>query len=234
MMGSEGERKLQVKYGSEKRAAAFYNNQMLDRLTPIMREFIAKQEMMFVATADRHGNCDMSFRAGVPGFIRVIDEQTVIYPEYRGNGVYASLGNIIENPHIGLLLIDFFENKIGLHINGEAVIIENEELPACTEVPKAVAAELQAREKRAERWVLVKVDEAYIHCSKHIPLLRKVETETHWGTDDVKLKGGDFFGAKSFKQDAPVAQVARVARVGQVTPFGIRRKIKALLLNKER
>jgi len=48
-----------------------------------------------------------------------------------------------------------------------------------------------------ERWVMVTVDEAFIHCSKHIPMMRKVELEREWGTDDVKAKGGDYFGAAS-------------------------------------
>ncbi|WP_089965412.1 pyridoxamine 5'-phosphate oxidase family protein [Lihuaxuella thermophila] len=203
MYGSLGERHLQRKYGSEKRAAAFYKNQMLDHLTPMMKEFLAKQEMMFIATADRQGNCDMSFRSGLPGFVRVIDEKTVIYPEYRGNGVYASLGNIIENPHIGMLFIDFFEHKIGLHINGAAKIIENEALHTSPYIPEQTAAILREEEGRlAERWVLVKIDEAYIHCSKHIPLLKKVDDERHWGTDNEKHKGGDFFGTKAYKEKA--------------------------------
>ncbi|MBA4495013.1 pyridoxamine 5'-phosphate oxidase family protein [Paenactinomyces guangxiensis] len=201
MHGSHGERQLQRMFGSEKRAAAFYENQMLDHLSPLMQTFIAKQEMMFVATADSQGNCDMSFRAGLPGFIHVVDTKTLIYPEYRGNGVYASLGNIYENPHIGLLFVDFFEHKIGLHVNGGASIIENEGLHMCPGVPEQVAMYLQEKEGgKAERWVLVKVDEAYIHCSKHIPLLRKIDGEVDWGTDDEKQKGGDFFKAKSYKQ----------------------------------
>ncbi|WP_243450169.1 pyridoxamine 5'-phosphate oxidase family protein [Neobacillus terrae] len=55
---------------------------------------------MFIATADSSGNSDSSFRAGSLAFVRVIDDKTIIYPEYKGNGVMASLGNIIENPHI--------------------------------------------------------------------------------------------------------------------------------------
>lgn len=214
MYGSVGERRLQKKYGSEKRAAAFYENQMLDHLTPLMQNFLAKQEMMFLATADRKGNCDMSFRAGLPGFVHVVDKKTLIYPEYRGNGVYASLGNILENPHIGMLFIDFFEHKIGLHINGAASIIENEALHTCPHLSPQMAKYLREREdNRAERWVLVKIDEAYIHCSKHIPLLQKVNEERHWGTDNEKLKGGDFFGTKSYKQQKGVRQPGEKDRV---------------------
>jgi uncharacterized protein len=56
----------------------------------------------------------------------VLDEKTLAYPEYRGNGVMSSLGNISENPHVGLLFVDFTD-KIGLHVNGRARIVENDE-----------------------------------------------------------------------------------------------------------
>ena len=61
---------------------------------------------------------------GLPGFIRILDEKTLIYPEYMGNGVLASLGNMYENPHIGLLIIDFFESQVGLHINGSVEVLK--------------------------------------------------------------------------------------------------------------
>jgi predicted pyridoxine 5'-phosphate oxidase superfamily flavin-nucleotide-binding protein len=125
---SRGEQILQEQYRTKKRAASFYENQMLNYLNEKMTEFVSKQSMVFIATADASGNCDSSFRAGSAGFVRVLDEKTLIYPEYRGNGVMASLGNIIENPHIGLMFIDFFEHNIGLHVNGIASIIENREL----------------------------------------------------------------------------------------------------------
>ena len=88
--GSAGEHELQNKLGTTKRANAFYDNQVLDHLTPLMREFIERMTMAFIATSDAHGECDSSFRAGPAGFMRVIDEKTVMWPEYKGNGVTAS------------------------------------------------------------------------------------------------------------------------------------------------
>ncbi len=202
MLGSNGERQLQVEYGSDKRAQAFYNNQMLDHLNEMMQRFIEKQELMFISTSDADGNCDSSFRAGNPGFLRVIDSGRVMYPEYRGNGVYASLGNIKENPHIGLMLIDFYVDCIGLHINGYAQIIENEQLPSFLSLSDQMWEEILVAEmKRPERWVVVDVHEAYIHCSKHIPLLEKKDKTIHWGTDDQILKGGNYFATKQSNKE---------------------------------
>jgi predicted pyridoxine 5'-phosphate oxidase superfamily flavin-nucleotide-binding protein len=196
--GSRGEHGLQERFGTHNRARAFYTNQMLDHLNPPMCAFIARQELVFIATADAHGACDCSLRAGLPGFVRVLDAQTLIYPEYRGNGVLASLGNIAENPHIGMIFVDFFESTVGLHVNGIARIVENAEVLDWPDVPEAMRQHLAvAGGRKPERWVMVAVEEAYIHCSKHIPLLKKHDKTIYWGTDDVTWKGGDYFQAKA-------------------------------------
>jgi uncharacterized protein len=193
--GSAGEHALQERYETFKRAAAFYDKQMLDYLNPLMKEYIARQEMAFIATADAHGECDASFRAGPPGFVRVLDDRTVMYPEYRGNGVLASLGNISENPHVGILFVDFFHSGVGLHVNGRARIIENDAVEAFGPILARMAGveriwdEVEDKKKTPERWVVVEVVEAYIHCSKHIPLLRR-------NPDDTNRQSGDFFRAK--------------------------------------
>jgi uncharacterized protein len=180
--GSRGEHELQRRHGSQERARRFYDQQVLDRLNDAMIAFIGRQEMVWIATADGHGECDCSFRAGPPGFVQVLDTRTVRYPEYRGNGVMASLGNILENPHVGMVFLDFHRERIGLHVNGTARILE--------------AAEPDGPRPRVERWVEVRVEEAYIHCRKHLPhLVKVVGGERSWGTDDVRAKGGDYFGA---------------------------------------
>src|SRR6266436_8942644 len=124
--GSRGEHDLQERYGNQKRAEGFYKKQMLSYVNPQMRTFIARQEMFFLSTADCHGECDVSFRAGETGFVNVLNEKLLVYPEYRGNGVTASLGNIVENPHAALLFVDFMRDTDGLHVNGAARILSNE------------------------------------------------------------------------------------------------------------
>lgn len=203
--GSEGEHRLQREYGTESRAASFYERQMLHTLNARMREFIGRMEMLFVATSDAKGECDASFRAGLAGFVQVLNDRTLAWPEYRGNGVMASLGNISENPHVGLFFGDFFGSTVGLHVNGKARIVENSEMARLHEsiegldaLPEALRAGLAARGGRApERWVVVQVQEAYIHCSKHLPKLQKLDKPLHWGTDDERAKGGDYFGTRN-------------------------------------
>lgn len=193
MPGSQGEHLLQCAYGTQDRARRFYTQQVLDRLNPAMIEFIGRMDMAFVATADSRGECDASLRCGPRGFIQVIDDRHLAYPEYRGNGVLASLGNISENPHVGILLVDFVTDLIGLHVNGRARIIEDIDLRLTyPELPDDFE-----RGRTPERWVVVEVEEAYIHCRKHIPRMVPVVRNRPWGTDDTKRKGGDYFNAKA-------------------------------------
>lgn len=189
--GSAGEHELQCRYQTSQRAERFYRDQVLDHLNRPMREFIARQDMAFIATSDGSGECDASFRAGTPGFLHVIDERTIAYPEYRGNGVMASLGNLTENPHIGILMIDFVHDLIGLHVNGTARVEDDRVLRSRV---VGLPAE-QVKGRFPERWVVVDVDEAYVHCRKHIPRMMHVPHRRDWGSDDIRSKGGDFFDA---------------------------------------
>jgi predicted pyridoxine 5'-phosphate oxidase superfamily flavin-nucleotide-binding protein len=192
MAGSAGERLMQEREGTVERAERFYRQQVLPALNEQMVEFVQRQEMMFVATADALGNCDNTFRAGPPGFVAVLAPGRLAWPEYRGNGVMASIGNLVENPNVGLLFVDFVRDVIGLHVNGHATVVPDPQMRR--DHPDLPAEQVPGR--RAERWVNVFVEEAYIHCAKHIPRLRRVTAEDRaWGTDDVRRKGGDFFGA---------------------------------------
>ena len=199
--GSRGEHVLQDWYGTRDRASRFYDRQLSDRLTPKMVEFIGRMEMAFIATSDAGGECDCSFRAGTAGFLRVLDERTIAYPEFRGNGVMASLGNMLENPHIGILMVDFTRDLIGLHVNGSAEIVTPAHM---RELVCRLPEEPEHPGRTPVQWVLVRVTEAYIHCSKHIPKLIPQSRVRHWGTDNPRYKGGDYFGAAAQHTGAPV------------------------------
>lgn len=199
--GSAGEHALQSRYGTTARALAFYDNQMLDHLNQAMQTFIGRMEMMWIGTADARGECDVSFRAGPRGFVRVLDAGTLLWPEYRGNGVLASAGNLVENPHVGLMFLDFFDSTVGLHVNGRARLVDNGELQANPETARWVADALAGRSGRQpERWVWVTVEEAYIHCAKHVPRLVKRPKIRAWGSDDEHAKGGDYFRVRAHRR----------------------------------
>ncbi|GAA4870319.1 pyridoxamine 5'-phosphate oxidase family protein [Actinomycetospora straminea] len=207
--GSAGEHVLQDALGTSDRAERFHADQMCDRLVPAMQEFVARMSMAFVATSDAHGECDSTLRAGPPGFLRVLDDRHLAWPEYRGNGVMASLGNITENPHVGLLMVDFTDELIGLHVNGSARLVDDVLLrSAHPDLP-----EESVPGRKADVWVEVTVEEAYIHCRKHIPRMVPVDRKRSWGTDDARRKGGDHFGVAGARRAE-----ARAAREGVSDP----------------
>ena len=98
-----------------------------DRLNARAQAFIARSPMLFVATVDEHGQPTVSPKGDAPGFVRVVDEQTLAFPSYDGNGTYLSLGNLLRNPQVGILFIDFTRPK-RLRVNGIASIDDRDPL----------------------------------------------------------------------------------------------------------
>ena len=192
-----GERLLQERLGTRDRAEQFHARQVLDHLNPRMRAFIGVQEWMFLATSDARGACDSTLRAGPPGFVHVLDERHLAWPEYRGNGVLASRGNILENPHVGLLFLDFTEDRIGLHVNGRAHLAADADLRAGH--PGLPADTVPGR--CPEQWVVAEVEEAYIHCAKHIPHLHRHPGERRRRPSVPKA---DYFGTGADADPRPM------------------------------
>ncbi|MBP1987695.1 pyridoxamine 5'-phosphate oxidase family protein [Halolamina salifodinae] len=183
--GSDGEHAEQVELGSRERARSFYDESHYDHLTSRMRSFVEARIMFFLSTADSDGHTDCSPRIGPEGFVTVLDEETLAYPEYRGNGVHASLGNIRENPHASLLFVDWWETGVGLHVNGRATV--HDDLDGAVDPTGG---------DRRKRWVELAVDEAYIQCAKHMPTLSIEEFDPPWGTDDDDAKRSGFFDVR--------------------------------------
>src|SRR3954462_5873346 len=87
------------------------------------RAFIEARDMFFLATADAEGRPQCSYKGGDPGFVRVLDPTTLRFPNYDGNGMYLSAGNVLVNPHVGMLFINFTGNPPSrVRVNGTASI----------------------------------------------------------------------------------------------------------------
>lgn len=128
-MSIESERNVQRERNSQKRAESVYARQVHDYLKLSMQEFIRRQEMVFITTTDTSGSCDCSPRFGNVEFVDIIDQLTLVFPEFRGNGMFASLGNISKNPKIGLLFLDLLQTSVGLHVNGTAERCPPDDIP---------------------------------------------------------------------------------------------------------
>jgi predicted pyridoxine 5'-phosphate oxidase superfamily flavin-nucleotide-binding protein len=131
----DGHRRLQGRFDT-RRLADRLDERFVQRGTIDAddKAFIERQDMFFLATADEEGRPNCSYKGGDPGFVRVLDERTIAFPNYDGNGMYLSMGNLLRNPHVGLLFISFTEQK-RLRLNGIASIEEGDELLA--EYPRA-------------------------------------------------------------------------------------------------
>jgi predicted pyridoxine 5'-phosphate oxidase superfamily flavin-nucleotide-binding protein len=125
----DGSRKLQDHFDTRRLADRLHERTIRDVIRPQDREFIERMDMFFLGTSDDAGQPQCSYKGGDPGFITVIDENTLAFPNYDGNGMFLSLGNVLVNPKIGMLLIDFTaERPERMRIEGFATIAENDDL----------------------------------------------------------------------------------------------------------
>jgi len=123
-----GSRRLQDRFDT-RRLADRLDERFLSTavIGPGDRAFIERMDMFFLATADAAGRPQCSYKGGDPGFVRVLDERTLAFPNYDGNGMYLSMGNVLATGHVGLLFIDFTaERPSRLRVNGVAEIDESD------------------------------------------------------------------------------------------------------------
>jgi predicted pyridoxine 5'-phosphate oxidase superfamily flavin-nucleotide-binding protein len=118
---NSGSRSLQDRFDARALADRIDELLVKDRIGEQDRRFIEERDMFFLATADAEGRPTCSYKGGEPGFVRVLDPYTVAFPHYDGNGMYLSTGNVLVNPAVGLLFIDF-ELGHRMRVDGTASI----------------------------------------------------------------------------------------------------------------
>lgn len=124
-----GERAMQRRFDAETLADRVAQVTHHTRFTTDDRAFIERMDMFFLATSDADGNLDCSYKGGDPGFVRVVDDETLAFPWYDGNGTFMSAGNILVQPKVGMLFIDF-ANQRRMRVNGAASIEFDDRLMA--------------------------------------------------------------------------------------------------------
>ena len=123
----DGHRELQDRFDTRGLADRMDEALVHDTILPDEKTFIESRDMFFIATVDENGHANCSYRGGQPGFVRVIDEHTLVFPNYDGNGMYLSMGNVLVTKQVGLLFIDF-ENRRRMRLNGAAAIVHDDPL----------------------------------------------------------------------------------------------------------
>ncbi|TFW05971.1 pyridoxamine 5'-phosphate oxidase family protein [Oxalobacteraceae bacterium OM1] len=149
----QGSRQVQEQFGTCSLADRVLKNLVRDKLNDDDRAFIESRSFFFLATADADGCPDCSYKGGSPGFVRVVDACTLAFPNYDGNGMFRSLGNVVTNPHVGLLFIDF-ELAIRLRVNGRATLHADDPL-----LSDFVGAQLIVR---------VHLDAVFPNCTRYV------------------------------------------------------------------
>lgn len=119
-MYHSGNRELQAAFGSTALADRLYEKTRRAGFTEADKAFIESAPFFFLATADGEGRPDCSFKGGRPGFVRVVGPDALIFPDYDGNGMFKSLGNIRVNPQIGMLFMTMDAAPKRLRVNGRA------------------------------------------------------------------------------------------------------------------
>jgi uncharacterized protein len=140
----DGNRRLQDQFDTRRLADRIEERLVHAAFTDQDRAFIEARDMFFIATADEHGTPQCSYKGGDPGFVRVVDDNTLAFPSYDGNGMYLSLGNLLVNPQVGILFIDFQRPK-RLRVNGVASLHEDDQL-----LPEYPEAQLVVRVRASE------------------------------------------------------------------------------------
>jgi predicted pyridoxine 5'-phosphate oxidase superfamily flavin-nucleotide-binding protein len=155
-----GSRDLQDRFDTRRLADRLEEVKVTDTIGDRDREFIESLDMFFLATADEQGRPNCSYKGGDPGFVRVLDERTIAFPSYDGNGMFLSAGNVLVQPEVGLLFISF-ERQRRLRLNGTASIDPDDELLAA--YPRALLV------------VRVSVREVFPNCPRYIHRYELVE-----------------------------------------------------------
>jgi len=163
-MYHEGSRELQDRFGSRQLADRLVDVLARDAFTDEDRAFIESRPLFFLATADDQGRPDCSYKGGAPGFVRVVDPQTIAFPSYDGNGMFKSLGNVAVNAAVGLLFIDF-EKPRRLRVNGRASVHLDDPL-----LSEFVGAQLIVR---------VRAEAIFPNCPRYIHKMQMVEESAY-------------------------------------------------------
>ena len=156
----DGNRQLQDRFDTRRLADDLQFFIVKDSISSDDKAFIEDLDMLFMATVDNQGQVNCSYKGGDPGFVRVLDEHTIAFPNYDGNGMYMSMGNVLQTGQVGLLLINF-EKQRRMRLNGTATLHYDD--PLLAEYPEAKFI------------VRVHAREVFPNCPRYIHKMQLVE-----------------------------------------------------------
>jgi uncharacterized protein len=184
IMYHDGNRRLQDEFDSRRISDRLEEKLTRTAFTADDKAFIESAIYFFLSTADAEGHPDCSFKGGPAGFVRVIGDSELAFPDYDGNGMFKSLGNLLVNANVGLLFIDLHERPRRLRVNGSATVSRDDPL-----LPATIGAQMIVR---------VQARAIFPNCPRYIPKMQLTENSVYVpqpGCDPVEpaWKGFELF-----------------------------------------
>jgi uncharacterized protein len=161
---TEQHRALQQSFDTKRLADRVEEMVVRPKLEDDQKAFIESRDMFFLTSVDHRGYPTCSYKGGAPGFVRVLDPKTIVFPSYNGNGMFLSMGNIMTSHKVGMLFMDF-ETPHRVRVHGVAAIDPNDRLLA-----EFIGAELLVR---------VTVTETFINCPRYVHKYQRVQTSKY-------------------------------------------------------
>ena len=203
---------MSIYYGKQQRAlqAQFGTTKMADRIEQLAshnvfnddaKAFIQHSEFFFLSSINEQGQPTVSYKGGDVGFVKILDETTLIFPSYDGNGMFLSMGNIAGNANVGLLFISF-QMPHRIRVQGTASISQD--------------AKLLAHYKEAEFVVTVKLQELWQNCPRYIPKMEKVRDSRYVPRADCETPLAEWKRVDLLQDVLPPADLAKAQAKGTI------------------
>ena len=203
-MFGEAHRKLQDEFETRKMTDRVIDLACKDEIGDEERAFIESRDMFFLASVDENGSPTVSYKGGAPGFLRVVDKKTIIFPSYDGNGWYLSMGNLATTGKLGMLLIDF-ENPHRVRIQGTAKILKD--------------PELLASYKEAQLVIEVTVDKIFPNCPRYVHRYKKESVSRYVPQDGVETPLATWKRTDAMQDVLPERDLRKVDGAGGTIPL---------------
>jgi predicted pyridoxine 5'-phosphate oxidase superfamily flavin-nucleotide-binding protein len=197
----EAHRGLQDKFETRRLADRLEALTVKDFMDEQDQGFVSTRDMFFLSTVDQHGRPTVSYKGGDPGFIKVIDDRTIAFPCYDGNGMYLSMGNLSANPEVGILFIDF-EVRHRMRLQGRASIQAQDPLVEAYHEAQFV--------------VRVAISQTWVNCPRYIHRYKKLDPSRYVPRQDCDTPLAEWKRIDAIHDALPPSDDGRVEKAGGV------------------